>query len=165
MLFDFLVAMLIILGGVALYYTLLGSLILYNKIVAGKDSSPSQMPPLVSTEAADEKSSSQNAPVKLAPIQQEARQPRFGQKKSGSRQEIMTSQNDPLRLEHKKREEEFRLKMQQRNEELLRELKQRREESQLEQDTTAGFQKDIISADEIPGDATNNLDNTVQLQK
>ena len=160
MFFDFLVAMLIMLGGVALYYTLLGSLILYNKIVSGKDSTPSQMPPLVSTEAADEKSVSPYSPVKLASIQQKARQLRFGQKKSESRQEIVANQDDPLQLEHKKREEEFRLKMQQRNEELLRELKQRREASSLEQDTTADAQEGLIPADIIKSDATNHLGNT-----
>jgi len=175
MLFDIVVAALIMLCGVAVYFALLGFIVLYNKISAGNTFIDPQESIIITEEPEEarpgwfkryrvkiqlNKLGLQLKKIQLGKFMQHIMEKRPQKPLRHNKEKPVTL--DPLRLEHKKREEEFRLKMQQRNEELLQELKQRREEGRLpqEQDATAESQKDISPADENISDETNNLDNT-----
>jgi hypothetical protein len=168
MLFELIITVIIILCGVAVYYALLGLMVLYNKKSAGKVNHPIQEPDDAPTEEKE------TAPAKLVqfknrirlekPVQniKEIDVPNILQQVKEIRlnffpqhQKEPLSAQDPLRLEHKSREDEFRRKMQQKDEELLRELKQRREEKLLvpEQETNTEEQTEITAAIEMP--ATN----------
>lgn len=161
MLFDIMVAILILLCGVAVYFALLGLIVLYNKFSAENVFNRPQESKIITAELEETKPDIQMDGKKKIPLGKLVQHIKEMRLPKPTRQKIEKPQTqDPLHLEHKKREEEFRFKMQQRNEELLRELKQRREESSLEQDAAASFQKDFISADKVKSDATNNLDNT-----
>ncbi|NLV22481.1 MAG: hypothetical protein GXY49_10920 [Syntrophomonadaceae bacterium] len=110
MLFDIIVAALILLCGVAIYFALLGLVVLYNKISGENAGRRPQEPKAAAAEKEKGRLHTSRRHKKERPGTQ-----------------------DPLRFEHKQREEEFRRSMQQRDEEMLRELKQRREENLLAQ--------------------------------
>lgn len=164
MLFDIAVAAFIMLCGVAVYFALLGLIILYNKISAGNTFTEPQKSIIITEEPEEvrpdgferykekiqlNKLTKQLKKIQLGKFVQHIMEKR-PHKLLGNKNE-KPEMDDPLRLEHKKREEEFRLKMQQRNEELLQELKQRREDSRLaqEQGAVAESQNEIPSTDEI----------------
>jgi hypothetical protein len=175
MLFDIVVAALIMVCGVAVYFALLGLIVLYNKVSAGNAFALPQESNIKTAELEEVEPDELEGVKEKIPLErllQPLKVIKFNKfvksiknirlPKTVYHKKEKTGIKDPLLLEHKKREEEFRLKMQQRNEEFLQELKQRREESRLaqEQDATAESQKDISPADENTSDKTNNLDNT-----
>jgi len=164
MLFDIVVAALIILCGVAVYFALLGLILLYNNISAGNTFALMQESNIKTAELEEvkpDKLEGYKEKIQLNKLFQHLKEiplDKFVQ----HIKEILLSiplwhknekqeMHDPLHLEHKKREEEFRLKIQQQNEALLQELKQRREESRLAQElgATADSQKDITSTEVI----------------
>jgi hypothetical protein len=165
MLFDIVVAALIILCGVAVYFALLGIIVLYNKLSSDKtikyqpDANILQEEP---SEAKPGRFEGFKEKIPLSGIMHSLKGIQIGNMvkpiknirlfPSADRPKETTEIKDPLLLEHKKLEEEFRRKMEERNEALLQELKKRREESRLtqeEQGATAEPQNDSASADGI----------------
>ena len=141
MLYDIIVAVIILLGGVAIYFALLGMIVLYNKFSANGITSQTQ------PNVQDENTMRPHPPgirenkfqgrvlkskIRLGtPCIPKPNLPVFRLNKPHRPENKNSVSADLLGQEHKKHEEEFRRKMQQRDEEFMRELKQRQEEKRL----------------------------------
>ncbi len=120
MLMDIIVTVMILLGGVVIYFALMGLIVFYNKHSTGSLAAKTKQAEHEETLLTPKSRRNAFSGLKVKLTAFRLKQPRRGDDKPAS--------SDPLKQQHKKYEEEFRRKMQQRDEDLLRELRQRREE-------------------------------------